>query len=541
VIEIFPSQTPSVFSINNLLGTSLLEINKVMDIGDQFILMGEFKDPVVKDDTLPAGSWWVPKNVSIIGDDGREVPRNFSNDFDLPSPTTTDSEPWLFQLKKDFVPPITITWIGEIISPVGSKEQVAFEFDAGQNPQEGSQWEVNKDFKLGKYNIRLVSIRSYAGGYSFDFLAEPGASANLISVDIAGYTPTCGGGGGGSDFSEEFDREVCVANSSDSPDFPHGKLVFVINFQALERRNKSYQVKWTPDPSQTEPFATFTPKPGVCVLTGSFFQNQPASSVPSNGKVLIYEKLVSGKWGLVLYNLDGNKLEELTSEGNWGALSLDGEKVAYSGLDSSLHIIDLVSRSENILPGNGGFNLHWSPDGKQIAYVGMGDGVINSVFVINTNGKNQPQQVSDQSYQTVIGWSEDSNKLYFATPFTGGAAWKMFSYDLSDEVTHELFTIENGTPKFLNAKISPDGNWIAYRGGDNSSLYLVHPDGSNMHLLIDNAGVVGVEWSNSGWLGMSMKKQNSDQSVITLIKPDACEIQLLPITIQGDLQGLFVP
>ncbi|MDP2990561.1 MAG: hypothetical protein Q8O57_08365, partial [Kiritimatiellota bacterium] len=105
----------------------------------------------------------------------------------------------------------------------------------------------------------------------------------------------------------------------------------------------------------------------------------------------------------------------------------------------------------------------------------------------------------------------------------------------------ERFTIENGTPKFLNAKLSLDGNWIAYRGRDNSSLYLVHPDGSDMHLVLDNAGAVGVEWSHSGWLGVSMRKANSDESMVILIKPEECKAYLLPAPLHGDLEGLYIP
>jgi len=117
----------------------------------------------------------------------------------------------------------------------------------------------------------------------------------------------------------------------------------------------------------------------------------------------------------------------------------------------------------------------------------------------------------------------------------------VYSYDVASGSAQERFTIENGTPKFLNPKLSPDGNWIAYRGRDNSSLYLVRSDGSDMHLAIDNAGVVGIEWTRSGWLGVSLKDQNSTESTIVLIKPEGCEAYRMPSSLQGDLEGLFIP
>jgi len=157
----------------------------------------------------------------------------------------------------------------------------------------------------------------------------------------------------------------------------------------------------------------------------------------------------------------------------------------------------------------------------------------------NTDGT-QARQVSDLSYESVVGWSPDG-KLYSVAPFTGGAAWKVYSFDLASGTGQEQFTIENGTPKFLNPKLSPDGNWIVYRGRDNSSLYLVHPDGSGMRLVVDNAGAVGVEWSSSGWLGVSLRKPDSDESMVVLIKPNGCEAYRLPDALHGDLEGLFIP
>jgi hypothetical protein len=149
------------------------------------------------------------------------------------------------------------------------------------------------------------------------------------------------------------------------------------------------------------------------------------------------------------------------------------------------------------------------------------------------------RQVSDLSYESVLGWSQNGKQLYFVVPFTGGAAWKVFSFDLAGGSARELFTIENGTPKFLNPMLSPDGNWIAYRGRDNSSLYLVHPDGSGMHLAIDNAGVVGIEWSQSGWLGLSLNPDSSDHAAVVLLKPDDCQVYLLT-NLHGDLEGLHL-
>ena len=541
VIKSLPSSTPSEEAGTTTPEINPLKITKALDVGDKFVLMGEFNYKTDREVTLPVGSWWVTQDVSINGADGQNVPLLFSNDFEEPTPSQPGSETWLYQLEKKFVPPVTITYSGEIISPVGQKEQAAFAFNTGANPQEGRVWIANKDYKLGGYNIRLVSIESNVNGYLFHFMADEGASSNLISVDIVGYTPNCGGGGdGGDQYPVEFGRGVCYAAITGGPEFPQGELKVVITFQALSRSKRTFQLQWSPDTLLTGPYITSTPQPGVCLTAESLAQLQPAPTTLSNGKALIYEKLDTGAWGLAVYNLDGSQKQVAAANGNWGALSPDGSLVAYSGSDNGIHIVDLSSQTEKVLPGAGGFNLHWSPDGNQIAYVGMGDGAIDSVFVINTDGT-QVRQISNLSYEQVIGWSPDSAKLYYTTPYTGGAAWKVYAFDLTSSTEQELFTIENGTPKFLNPKLSPDGKWIAYRGRDNSSIYLVHPDGSAMYLLLHNTRAVGIEWSRSGWLGVSMRKANSEELMVAIIKPDGCESYLLPADVHGDLEGLFIP
>jgi dipeptidyl aminopeptidase/acylaminoacyl peptidase len=322
---------------------------------------------------------------------------------------------------------------------------------------------------------------------------------------------------------------------------PTGVLTVTLSNLTLIGDPVTWQAQWSPATIRTDLPANPTSQPRVCLTADSVAQLQSAPADLLNGKALTYESLDgSDKWGLVLYNLDGSGKQVLASDAGWGSLSPDGSRMAYPASDG-IHVIDLATKAEKVLTGVVGFNLHWSPDGKQIAYVGDSDSIVDSVFIVNADGTGtQVRQISNLSYESVVGWSPDGT-LYFVAPFTGGAAWKVYSYDLASGTAQERFTIENGTPKFLNPQLSQDGNWIAYRGRDNSSVYLVHPDGSDMHLIIDNAGAVGIEWSGSGWLGVSMGTTDPDVSTVALIKPDGCEAYLLPAALHGELEGLFIP
>jgi Tol biopolymer transport system component len=214
--------------------------------------------------------------------------------------------------------------------------------------------------------------------------------------------------------------------------------------------------------------------------------------------------------------------------------------MAYPAEDG-FHVMDLATKAEKVLTGVNGFDLHWSPDGKQIAYVGTSENVIDSVFIVNSDGT-QMSQVSEPSYESIIGWSSDSKELFFVVPYTGGAGWKVYSYTPASASTQDLFTIDNGSYKALNAALSPDGQWIAYRSQQLNNLYLVHPDGSKMHLVLDSPaqGIGDLEWSQSGWLAVSLSTDSDNNTATILVRPEDCQVYLLP-NLHGEVQGIFTP
>ena len=511
---------------------SSVTVSKVIETSDGYILIGQFQPQ------SQPGEWTQTVGEPEIRDaSGKKVNHTYPMDVNVEMGNTRPGmNGWAMQFQAaGLVYPLTITFSGVEIRQADSSATAKFTFDAGPDPQPGQEWTPNQDIQLAGHTLKLVSITADSrGGYSFRFQVDP--EVYSASVQIEGYKPNGGGGGGGGGLTNgEFNVSLSYAQ------IPTGVLTVTLSDLTLIGGPITWQGQWSPATTRTDLPDNPTSQLGVCLTADSLAQLDPAPSTLSNGKALLYEKLdATGNWGLVLYNLGGSQKRVVVPNGNWGALSSDGSRVAYSAADNGIHIVDTDSQTEKVLPGAGGFDLHWSPDGKQIAYIGSGGGIINSLFVVNTDGA-QARQVSNWSYEAVIGWSPDSTQLYFVAPYTGGAAWKVYAFDLATRTVQERFTIENGTPKFLNAKLSLDGNWIAYRGRDNSSLYLVHPDGSDMHLVLDNAGAVGVEWSHSGWLGVSLRKANSDESTVVLIKPDGCEAYLLPAALHGDLEGLFIP
>ena len=513
------SPTPEVLQDDSVT------VSQVIETEDGYILVSQFQAP-----TLVEG-WVQGTGMPEIRDaDGKKVAYTIPQDIHPGgSGIGPNGAAWATQFKAAGLSyPLTITYPGVIILPADPNATTELTFDAGPDPQPGQEWELNQQIQLAGHTITLVSVSaSSRGGYSFRFQGDP--QVNGLGVEIVGYTPNGGGGGGGGLTHGTFSRSISFSQ------IPTGQLTVLFSNLTLVGDSLTWQGHWTPENPRTDLPASATLEPGVCLSADTLAQLSPAPAELLNGKALMYEQLDdTDQWGLVLYNLDGSEKQVLASNASWGSLSPDGSRMAYPREDG-IHILDLDTKTEKVLTGANGFDLRWSLDGKRIAYIGMDDNTINSVFIMDVDGS-QARQISEWSYELLVGWSPDG-KLYFVAPYTGGAAWVVYSYDLSSGETAELFTIENGTAKALNATLSPDGEWIAYRGRDNSPMYLVHPDGSDMHLVLENTGAVGLEWSPSGWMGISLIVPYSNDRQVILLNPESCQAYLLP-ELHGEMEGL---
>ena len=514
------ASAPSALPMDNALS-----VDKVIETEDGYILIGQFQPQ----DTA---EHWVQTSAMLLTDaNGKVVPYTYSNDV-LES---TPAGGWAVQFKQaGLTYPLTIAFTGVDLQSTGAENAVEFNFDAGPNPQPGDEWVLDRDFELTGHTVTLKSIMANSqNSYSFHFQVD--AQVYSVAVEIVGYAANGGGGGGGGGLTDGK-----VSASLSYAQFPSGELTVRIFNPVLIGDTITWQNQWSPTTEHSNAAAQPTAQPGLCLTLDSLDQAEPMPTAMAGGKVIFYEALQdSGDWGLVQYKLDGTQQQVLAADANGAALSADGGRMAYPS-ENGIRILDISNLEESVLKlDTGSFDLHWSPDGSRIAYVGLSDTIINSAFIVDVS-TDETHRVSEWSYELIAGWSPDGNSLYYAVPFTGGAAWKMYRYNLNDGQTQELFTIENGTPKALQPRISPDGQWIAYRGRDNSSVYLVRPDGSDLRLLVDNAGAFGLVWSSSGWLGMSLNDYQSGMTTLVLIEPETCTVYRTT-GVSGQLEDMYLP
>ncbi len=525
IMPVFEVPTPTVLSETQSSSAlpSLLTLDQVIELDDGYIFVGSFHTV-----TLPNGMTAIAMDQTA-----RLIVRDAAgNDVStLPAPdtqamtSTSDNFPWAFQVEgKSFAWPLTITLEKAIVTLPSQEDR--FEFDTGPDPQEGQEWVLNKDFQFEDYTVRLVSIQRLADGYAFTLQTDP----SVISVGawIDGFQAA--GGGGGSDGQGNFDSSVVYAG-----ELPAGKLTIVISAQMAVITDGPWSATWQPEGAQNQPQVTATENASLCVAdAASLDQGAPTSM---SGKVLLYHLLDDGEtWAVTLSNLDGSQQQMVGTANGWSALSPDGSTVAYSDAQG-LASFDVASGAISRFSGIDGYNISWSPDGTRLAYIGAGAGW--EIYSANADGTGAQQLTTDGYPKAVAGWSPDGQVIYYTANSADGQV--LWALDLTTRSVHSVLTLENASFKAAYAKISPDGQWVAYRDTTLSNLYLVKLDNSEQRIVLraPSDAISAIEWSGD-WLGISLANPNSDTRSVMLLDPQTCEAYLLP-NLHGDLMGLWLP
>jgi Tol biopolymer transport system component len=148
-------------------------------------------------------------------------------------------------------------------------------------------------------------------------------------------------------------------------------------------------------------------------------------------------------------------------------------------------------------------------------------------------------------YESIAGWSPDGKQLYYAIPASTSDGFLLKKVNVTTGEASDMFVLKDSSRKAPMPAVSPDGNWIAYRGADNASLYLIRMDGAAGRKLIEppspNYAITGIAWGpGRGLLGVSLMTPEVPDGQVILLQPDGCEAYILP-ALQGELDGLLIP
>lgn len=522
VIEVSP-KTPSTSdgtaSPNTERTHASISVDQVIETEDGYILVGAVR-PQVK-----AGEYLQITGIAILKDaNGKTIAYDFPMDVnppDVPEVMRQGGSTWVIQIKGTGVQfPLTITFSGVVIRQVDPQASASLVVDAGDNPQPGQVFELDKEVVIAGETITLVSMTVESDGYTFAI--DPGSSLSGVSVDIEGQTPNGGGGGawGGTFYTSLSYNEL-----------PVGELTLTFTNPLAAGPTETWQTTWEPD--MTREFTT--DDTGQTCWTADTIGQVPLLPYGLDGEV-IFSRL-NPELQIVLANMDGSDQQVLVSGSARAALSADGSQLAYTN-DNGLAILDMVTNQSTLLTMASGRELRWSPDGSRLAFVNAGEKF--GIFLTGIDGLGLVQ-VTDLGTESIAGWSPDGSRIYYAIP--GGAdGFMLRSVDVVNRISEDLFILENSSRKAPMPALSPDGKWIAYRASDNSSLYLMNMDGGPARVLLADPGdaISGITWESGGHLlGVSVITQNAPEGIFLLIAVDSCETYRLP-GLSGELDGVII-
>jgi Tol biopolymer transport system component len=193
------------------------------------------------------------------------------------------------------------------------------------------------------------------------------------------------------------------------------------------------------------------------------------------------KKFVSLVGGVSATDLD------FSSDGKWVTYAAIPEGTLWRCRANGSDALQLTSAPERAaLP-------HWSPDGKQIAYVSLQPGQPSKISVVPAEGGRSQELLPESRNQNDANWSRDGNRImfgYYVHDVEG------LNIQIVDVKTHRAETVP-GSDGLFSPRWSPDGRYIAALSPDFTTVVLFDFETHKWHKwLTEPAGAVSYPvWS----------------------------------------------
>ncbi len=139
--------------------------------------------------------------------------------------------------------------------------------------------------------------------------------------------------------------------------------------------------------------------------------------------------------------------------------SPDGQQIIYAHPFVGLHRVGLAGGSPQLLVEGVTGNPLWSPNGEWIVFMGRSEE--EAIYLLPADGSAEAEMIAP--LRPSLNWSPDGNRILYSQYVREADQYELRLQDVQTGAAETLLRDEGF---FLDAALSPDGEWLAYTQGD---------------------------------------------------------------------------
>ena len=173
----------------------------------------------------------------------------------------------------------------------------------------------------------------------------------------------------------------------------------------------------------------------------------------------------------------------------------------------------LSSGEETSFVGRFAPNIFWNAESKSVALQ-----VEDKIVVYSIDGKKIVSILIPEG-SLLAGWISSESLLY-GTPERSGNGYLLRYVNMSDQASLDLFYLDHSAGKNINLSVSPDGEWVTYRGEKQATLFIKNLETGEVKQIMDAATTM----VNPAAIDSFFWTNDSRSLVIEVLQPTTAEI-----------------